>query len=288
MAKKIGLPESIKMKHDHHLVDELSRRSRTCVIRYIPLEKIIAGPQQPRQDFGDLEPLAASIREKGIIEPIILRPKDGRFEIIAGERRYRAAKMAGLSEIPGIEYDIQDNEALELSIVENAQRKDLNPFELAYSLKSLNEIYGYTHEEIAQKIGNSRVTITEMIRISDMPPRVVQRCQEMGIASRSFLLELVKLEDAEQMMYVLDKYKQAPFSRDAIKDFRDQADATPDPVSKKPQVKPAQRFKFVAPDKSIKIDFRFRDGEINRERLISVIQDLLEELQSGSVKGLKS
>ena len=191
MVKKIGLPESIRLKHDHHLVEELSRRSHTCVIRYIPLERIVPGAQQPRQDFGDLESLAASIREKGVIEPIILRPRDGRFEIIAGERRFRAAGMAGLTEIPGIEYDVQDNEALELSIIENAQRKDLNPFEHAFSLKSLNEIYGYTHEEIAEKVGSSRVTITEMIRLTDMPPQAVKRCQELGIESKSFLLELV-------------------------------------------------------------------------------------------------
>ncbi|MBN1196820.1 MAG: ParB/RepB/Spo0J family partition protein [Candidatus Aminicenantes bacterium] len=283
MAKKIGLPESIKMKHDHHLVDELSRRSRTCVIRYIPLERIVAGAQQPRSDFGDIEALAASIREKGVIEPIILRPRDGRFEIIAGERRFRAAKMAGLSEIPGIEYDIQDNEALELSIVENAQRKDLNPFEMAFSLKSLNEIYGYTHEEIAKKIGSSRVSITEMIRLSDMPPQVISRCQEMGIESKTFLLELVKLEDVDQMMFVLDQYALSPFSRDAIKEIRQNKTKKSEPDTKK-----TPRFKFVAPDKSVKIDFRFREGEISRDRLISTLQTLLDDLITGRIKNLKA
>lgn len=282
MAKKIGLPESIKMKHDHHLVDELSRRSRTCVIRYIPLERIVAGAQQPRSDFGDIEALAASIREKGVIEPIILRPRDGRFEIIAGERRFRAAKMAGLSEIPGIEYDIQDNEALELSIVENAQRKDLNPFEMAFSLKSLNEIYGYTHEEIAKKIGSSRVSITEMIRLSDMPPQVISRCQEMGIESKTFLLELVKLEEVDQMMFVLDQYALSPFSRDAIKEIRQNKTE-----KSKPDIKKTPRFKFVAPDKSVKIDFRFREGEISRDRLISTLQTLLDDLRTGRIKNLK-
>ncbi|HDP95647.1 MAG TPA: ParB/RepB/Spo0J family partition protein [Candidatus Aminicenantes bacterium] len=287
MAKKIGLPESIKLKHDHHLVDELSSRSRTCVIRYISLERIVAGAQQPRSDFGDIEALAASIREKGVIEPIILRSRDGRFEIIAGERRYRAARLAGLTEIPGIEYDIQDNEALELSIVENAQRKDLNPFELAFSLKSLNEIYGYTHEEIAKKVGNSRVSITEMIRLSDMPPQVVSRCQEMGIESKSFLLELVKLENIEQMMHVLDQYAKSPFSRDAVKEIRRRK--TPEGKEKgRPAAAKAQSFKFVAPDKSLKIDFRFREGEINRERLIDVLQTLLEDLQSGRIKGINT
>jgi len=285
MAKKIGLPESIKLKHDHHLVEELSRRSRTCVIRYIPLDRIIPGPQQPRSDFGDLESLAASIREKGVIEPIILRPREGKFEIIAGERRYRAARMAGLNEIPGIEYDIQDNEALELSIIENAQRKDLNPFEHAFSLKSLNEIYGYTHEEIATKVGSSRVTITEMIRLADMPPQAVQRCQELGIESKSFLLELVKLQDLDTIKKVLDTYAESPFSRDAIKAMRRNENKKNRPD--KPKVPSINRFRFVAPDKSLKIDFRFKEGAANRQRLIDAVQALLDDLRSGNVKGLQ-
>jgi len=285
MAKKIGLPESINLKHDHHLVEELSRRSRTCVIRYIPLERIIPGPQQPRSDFGDLESLAASIREKGVIEPIILRPREGKFEIIAGERRFRAAGMAGLTEIPGIEYDIQDNEALELSIIENAQRKDLNPFEHAYSLKSLNEIYGYTHEEIAAKVGHSRVTITEIIRLADMPPKVVKRCQELGIESKSFLLELVKLEAPDTMMMVLEKYAESPFSRDAIKTMR--KGETKKDRHGKANGPAINRFRFIAPDKSLKIDFRFKEGEASRQRLIDAVKALLEDLRSGNVKGLE-
>jgi len=154
MHKKVGLPEFIKMKHDYHLVDEISLRTKTPVTRNIPIEKINTNPLQPRKDMGDLTELTNSIREKGIIEPVIVRPKEGHFEIVAGERRYQAAKLAGMNEIPCIEHDIPDNEALELSIVENIQRKDLNVFEQAQSIMSLAEIYGYSHEEIAKKIGS--------------------------------------------------------------------------------------------------------------------------------------
>jgi ParB family chromosome partitioning protein len=94
MPKKVGLPEFIKMKHDHHLVDEISLRTKTPVIRNIPIEKISTNQMQPRRDMGDLTELTDSIRENGIIEPVIVRPKDGNFEIIAGERRFRAAKEA--------------------------------------------------------------------------------------------------------------------------------------------------------------------------------------------------
>ncbi len=290
MARKVGLPGTIRLKHDEHLVDELSRKSRTCVIRYIPMDRISPGAQQPRKDFGDLESLAQSIQEKGVIEPIILRPRNGHFEIIAGERRFRAARLAGLEEIPGIEYDIQDNEALEISIIENIQRKDLNLFEHAFSLKSLNDIYGYTHEEIAQKISTSRVTVSELIRLTDLPADIVSRCQELAIESKTFLLELVKLEDAEIIGRILDEYEKEPFSRDALKAMR-KITAT-ETLDKKKTDHPAvqkrrERFKFVAPDKSLKIDFSFKSGEVTREKLITTIEALLEDLRQGRIKNLK-
>ncbi|MCK4888787.1 MAG: ParB/RepB/Spo0J family partition protein, partial [Candidatus Aminicenantes bacterium] len=155
MAKKVGLPDFVKSRHDNHFVEEISSRTRTSIIRKIPVEKIVPNLMQPRKDFGNIDELARSIGEKGILEPILVRAKDGKFEIIAGERRFRAAKIAGLREIPCIEFEIPDNEALELSIIENIQRKDLNVYEKAYSLKSLSDIYGYTHEEIAKKLGKS-------------------------------------------------------------------------------------------------------------------------------------
>ncbi len=174
-AKKVGLPTFVKSKFDNHFVEEISNRTRTPIIRNIPLQKILTNEQQPRKDFGELGEMAESIKEKGILEPILIRPKNGQFEIVAGERRYKAAQMAGLTEIPCIEYDIADNEALELSIIENIQRKDLTIYEQAFSLNSLSEIYGYTHQEIGQKIGKSRVTVSELIRITDLPEDILER-----------------------------------------------------------------------------------------------------------------
>ena len=220
MPKKVGLPEFIKMKHDHHLVDEISLRTKTPVIRNIPIEKIITNQMQPRRDMGDLTELTDSIRENGIIEPVIVKPKDGNFEIIAGERRFRAAKEAGMHEIPCIEHDIPDNEALEMSIIENIQRKDLNVFEQAHSIHSLADIYGYTHEEIAKKIGKSRVTVTELIRITDLPEEIREKCLQLGIDSKTFLLELTKIEELEKMEEILSQYGKKPFSREEVKQQR--------------------------------------------------------------------
>jgi ParB family chromosome partitioning protein len=272
MAKKVGLPEFIKMKHDHHLVDEISMRTKTPVTRNIPIEKIIANQLQPRKDMGDLKELTESIREKGIIEPVIVRPRDGHFEIIAGERRFRAAKQAGMSEVPCIEHDIPDNEALELSIVENIQRKDLNVFEQAQSIMALAEMYGYTHEEIALKIGKSRVTVSELIRVTDLPAEIRQKCLEMGINSKTFLLELTKLEDPAKMIKILEQYGQNSFSRDKIKQQRKKSS---DKIVK---------FNFISEDKTIKINFHCRQEKFEKENIISVLEKLIADIKENKIR----
>jgi len=272
MHKKVGLPEFIKMKHDYHLVDEISMRTKTPVTRNIPIEKIITNQLQPRKDMGDLKELTESIREKGIIEPVIVRPKEGHFEIIAGERRYQAAKLADMSEIPCIEHDIPDNEALELSIVENIQRKDLNVFEQAQSIMSLAEIYGYSHEEIAKKIGKSRVTVSELIRITDLPMDIKQKCLEMAINSKTFLLELTKLEDPEKMAAILNQYSQKSFSRDEIKQQR------------KKQISKIFKFNFISDDKNIKINFHCHQEKVDKESILAVLEKLILDIKENKIK----
>ncbi|HUU06005.1 MAG TPA: ParB/RepB/Spo0J family partition protein [Patescibacteria group bacterium] len=274
MPKKVGLPEFIKMKHDYHLVDEISLRTKTPVIRNIPIEKIVANQIQPRRDMGDLTELTDSIRENGIIEPVIVRPKNGSFEIIAGERRFRAAKEAGMHEIPCIEHDVPDNEALEMSIIENIQRKDLNVFEQAQSIRSLAEIYGYTHDEIAKKIGKSRVTVTELARITDLPEEIKQKCLELGIDSKTFLLELAKVEDLEKMEAILRRYGQKPFSRDEIKQQR------------KKETPKNFYFNFISEDKKVKINFHFKQEKVERDKVIAVLEKLIQDIRENKIKNL--
>jgi ParB family chromosome partitioning protein len=276
MPKKVGLPEFIKMKHDYHLVDEISLRTKTPVVRNIPIEKIVPNQMQPRRDMGDLSELADSIRENGIIEPVLVKPKDGNFEIIAGERRFRAAKEAGMCEIPCIEHDVPDNEALEMSIIENIQRKDLDVLEQAHSIRSLAEIYGYTHEEIAKKISRSRVTVTELIRITDLPEEIQARCRELGIDSKTFLLELTKMEDAEKMGGILDQYGKKPFSREEIKKHR---------KGTAPQAK-SLNFNFVSDDKKVKINFRFKEEGMDRESVIALLEKLIKDIRANKFKNL--
>ncbi len=276
MAKKVGLPDFIKMKHDHHLVDEISLRTKTPVIRNVPVEKILTNQMQPRRDMGDLKELMNSIKENGIIEPVIVKPRDGNFEIIAGERRFRAAKEAGMTEIPCIEHDIPDNEALEMSIVENIQRKDLNVFEQADSIRSLAEIYGYTHEEIAKKIGKSRVSVTELVRITDLPAEIRERCLQLGIDSKTFLLELTKTGDSEKMDEILSQYGKKPVSREVVKEQRKEIEGKPK----------AFRFQFVSDDKKVRINFQFKHENVDRDRVIEVLEKLIADIRENRLKDL--
>lgn len=290
-AKKVGLPDFVKNRQDNHLVDEITRRTRTTIIRYIPIEKLTTNSMQPRKDFGDLDELKDSILEKGILEPVLVRPKNGTFEIIAGERRFRAAQMAGHTQVPCIEFDIPDNEALEISIIENIQRKNLDIYEHAFSLKSLSEIYGYTHQEIAKKLGKSRVTVTELIRITDLPSAIVLRCQELRIESKTFLTELAKLDNPAQMNTVLDEYGKNPISRDQVKDFRKEGlesaqDEETNSVSQPSGLPRRFKFKFASEDKSLKLDFNIKAGSMNRDKLVSILENLINEIREGKISDL--
>lgn len=281
MSKKVGLPDFMKSKHDDHFVDEISSRTKTIIIRNIPINKITPGVIQPRKDFGDLKELAESIKEKGIIEPIIVRSKNGRFEIVAGERRYRAAKLINLTELPCIERNSPDNEALELAIVENLQRKDLNIFESAYSFKCLAEIYGYTHVDIANKIGKSRTSVSELLRINDLPDDILKRCIELKIVSKTFILELVKLDDRKKMIKVLEEYSEKPFSRDEIKKYRKTK------IIKKDRENKGLKFNFVSDNKEIKIGFNIKSNEINKDKIIEILKKLIDDIREDKIKGFK-
>src|SRR5438128_9584156 len=191
MAMKRGLPERKAMRHDAHFVDEWTRRSGRQVGSMIPLELIEPNAEQPRTNLGNIEELASSIREKGVLEPILVRSVGpNRYQIISGERRYRAATLAGLDEIPAIELDVDDREQLEIALIENIQRKDLTAFEEAEGLLVLQQKFDYTHEKISQVIGKSRTTVTETLLINDIPDRLRAMCREPGISNKSVLVQV--------------------------------------------------------------------------------------------------
>jgi ParB-like partition proteins len=195
-----GLPERSTMRHDAHFVDELTRRSGRHIGSMIPLQLIEPNSEQPRSNLGNIEELAASIREKGVLEPILVRAAGpSRYQIISGERRFRAATLAGLDEIPAIELDVDDQETLEIALIENIQRKDLTPFEESEGLLVLQQKFGYTHERISQVIGKSRSTVTETLLLNEIPDRIRAMCREAGIANKSVLVQIARAGSEQAM-----------------------------------------------------------------------------------------
>ncbi len=166
----------------------------------VPIDQIDANPNQPRQVMGDLSELMASIAEKGIIEPIIVRQRGSRFQIVAGERRYQAAVQVGVDEVPVVIREVDDAEIIEIALVENIQRKDLTAFEEAEALFSLQTRCNYTHEDMARRLGKSRTAITESLSLNGMPDDVKNLCRLADIHSKSLLLQVVRQNEAQKMV----------------------------------------------------------------------------------------
>ncbi|NJM52795.1 MAG: ParB/RepB/Spo0J family partition protein, partial [Blastocatellia bacterium] len=174
------------------------------------IDKIEPNPDQPRVEIGDLTELTSSIKEKGVLEPLLVKPiKDtGTWMIIAGERRWRSANLAGLKEVPCIELDIDEQGVAEIALIENLQRKDLTIWEEADGLAALANRYGYTHDQIAKKIGKSRTTITESMSIAGIPENIRGKCAEAKISAKSTLLEIARQFDDKAMLEFVNKISQ--------------------------------------------------------------------------------
>ncbi len=156
----------------HAIIPEEAKRVLGGDWREIPVSSISPNPYQPRESGEeDLSELVASIREKGILEPLIVRKKGRGYELVAGERRLKAAIQAGLERVPVVIREATDSELLELALIENLQRKDLNPIEEASAYQRLSKEFGLTHEEIARRVGKSRVSITNTLRLLTLPEK---------------------------------------------------------------------------------------------------------------------
>ena len=161
---------------DMNFVEEPNNIKRSKTLSLIPIEKIQPNINQPRKTFSgeELTELKNSIESKGLLQPIIVREKGGYYEIVAGERRWRAAQLAQLHEIPALIKELTDIEVLEIAIIENIQRSNLNPYEEALGYKQLLEKFNYTQEELASNLGKSRVYITNLTRLLKLPDSVLE------------------------------------------------------------------------------------------------------------------
>jgi ParB family chromosome partitioning protein len=174
------------------------------MVRQLPVDQIQRGRFQPRLDMRAeaLQELADSIRTQGLVQPIIVRPlpaEPGRYEIIAGERRWRAAQMAGLHEIPVVVRDVPDRTALCLALIENIQREDLNPIEEARALQRLLDEFDMTHEAVAEAVGRSRSAVTNLLRLLELQPEV-RRMVEQGELEMGHARALLALPPAKQQV----------------------------------------------------------------------------------------
>ncbi len=166
----------------------------------LPVEQIQRGKYQPRREMDpqSLEELANSIRSQGIIQPLIVRPVGSKFEIIAGERRWRAAQLAGLDEVPVIIRHIPDEAAVAMALIENIQREDLNPIEEAVALERLIKEFGMTHQQVAEAVGKSRTSVTNLLRLLALPEEV-KSMLERGLLEMGHARTLITLPESAQL-----------------------------------------------------------------------------------------
>jgi ParB family transcriptional regulator, chromosome partitioning protein len=262
------------MRHDPHFVDQLVRPSGETIGRLIPIEDITPNPDQPRQALGDLDELTASIREKGVLEPLLVRRVGTRYQIIAGERRYRAAVEAGLGELPCVVRDTSDAEMMELALVENLQRKDLTPFEEADGLNVLVDKYGYTHEAMAEKLGKSRTTITESLSLAAMPEDIRQQCRRADIQSKSMLLQVVRQGDHEKMVGFIERLKREGGSRGDARRLAQKAD------TRRGRGRPRHYvFHFKPRGGPFSLALQFKRADVEREEVIEALEAVLRSLR---------
>lgn len=274
-TKKSGLPGSMKMRHDGHFVELITSRTSGPQIRMIAIQNIFPNPQQARSELGNIEELMASIKEKGVLEPILVRQKEGRYEIIAGERRCIAAKRIGLKEIACIEMNVEDNEAMELALIENLQRKDLDAFEEADGLKALSDIYGYNHSQIAEKIGKSRSSITEIIALGRIPKDIRDLCKQYSIKSQTTLIEIAKQKTSEHMMKLIEEIQKRDLKREDTRE-----------LSKKIKGTVKRPVKYIYNLKSsgnfCRIKMVFNKDKVDKNEIIRVLEEILSNLKKSS------
>ncbi len=262
------------MRHDEHYVDALTNPAGAPIGRMIPIDQIDPNPDQPRQVMGDLSELMSSIAEKGIIEPLVVRQRGGRYQIVAGERRYQASVQVGVRELPVVIRDVDDNEIMEIALVENIQRKDLTPFEEAEALQVLAERCGYTHEDLARRMGKSRTNVTESLALAQMPVEVRNLCRLADISSKSLLLQIVRQQDAQKMIAFIERLTRdgsgAPVTREQARKVA----AKPKPGRPKAFV-----FQYRPAAKTFNLKLQFKKSDVDKTEVISALESIIDELR---------
>ena len=273
-----GLPTGIRMRHDAHYVEELSSPGPVTIGRLISVEQLDPNPEQPRVEIGDLTELTTSVREKGVLEPLLVKPtaQKGRWMIIAGERRWRAARAAGIREVPCIEMDVDEAAVAEIALIENMQRKDLTSWEEADGLAALCHRYGYTHEEVSKRVGKSRSTVTEAITLAAIPEEIREECRRADINVKSLLLQIVRQPDANTMRETIRALANKELTRDEARSiiragkFKEGGEEASKPYT----------FKYHLPTPNVKVEVRFRKSKVEKAEIVEALKTVLTELEN--------
>jgi len=214
----------------------------------------------------------ASVAEKGIIEPLVVRQRGSRYQIIAGERRYHAAVQVGLRDIPVVIREVDDVEVMELALVENLQRKDLTAFEEAEALQQLAEKCGHTHEDLSRKLGKSRTSITESLSLAAMPEDVRNLCRLADITAKSTLLQIVRQSDSKKMVALVEKLAgQGAVTRQT---------ARQEIAKAKPGRPKSYVFAFRPPTKAFDLRLSFRKATVEPNEIIEALENIIRELKA--------
>jgi ParB family chromosome partitioning protein len=263
------------MRHDEHYVESLASSAGTPIGRMVPIDRVDPNPDQPRQVMGDLAELMQSISEKGVIEPLVVRQRGDRYQIVAGERRYQAAVRVGLRELPVVIREVDDTEIIEVALVENIQRKDLGPFEEAEAMSSLATRCSYTHEDLARRLGKSRTSVTESLALADMPAEVRNLCRLADISSKSLLLQVVRQQTPQKMVAFVEQLTRT--GAGAV--TREQART----VAAKSQAKlgrpKAFVFQYRPQTKAFNLKLQFRKSDVDRSEVIAALEAIISDLR---------
>lgn len=278
-----GLPAAMKMRHDAHYVESLTGEKFKTFGRYIGVGDIDPNPEQPRVDVGDLQELTASIADKGVLEPLLVRQKAGtsRWMIIAGERRWRAACAAGLEQVPCIEMDVDDQTLAEIALIENLQRKDLTIWEEADALQSLVEKFGYTHEEVAKKLGKSRSTVTETLTLAGVPETIRVQCRGLDISSKASLLQIMRQPTDEHVQAAIDDIRRKR-EQQTKKDSTLSSDYQTEKSSQRLLSKPA---KYTIPngDAGFVLQIKFNKSDVDYGEVAAALKFALDNVDAGKI-----
>ena len=272
MSKR-GLPNTLRMRHDEHYVETLTASAGAPVGRMVAIELLDPNPEQPRQVMGDLSELMASIAEKGVIEPLVVRESGNRYQIIAGERRYHAAVQVGLRELPVVQRDADDVEVMEIALIENLQRKDLTAFEESEALHQLAQRCRYTHEDISRKLGKSRTSITESLSLIGMPEEVRNLCRLADISSKSTLLQIVRQSDPQKMIALIERMASSgAVTRQAVRAETTKTERAGGKARK-------YVFAFMPSTKSFQLRMSFKRARVDKSEIIEALENIIKELR---------